>query len=77
MTVESSGLVVTAEPDNVVLVDVALRSDGDDGATARARFYGRRGVLAFDAEGVVESFVLCRQNKVNTIILYSGSRLMC
>lgn len=69
MTVEGSGLVVTAEPDDVVLVDVALGSDGDDGATARTRFDGRRGVFAFDAEGVVESFVLCRQNKVNTIIL--------
>ena len=66
MTVEGSGLVVTAEPDDVVLVDVTLGSDGDDGATARARFDGRRGVLAFDAEGVVESFVLYRKNKVNT-----------
>jgi hypothetical protein len=77
MTVESSGLVVTAEPDDMVLVDVALGSDGDDGATAGTRFDGRRGVFAFDAKGVVKSFVLCRQNKVNTIILYSGSRLMC
>ncbi len=67
MTVEGSGLVVTAEPDDVVLVDVALGSDGDDGATAGTRFDGRRGVFALDAEGVVERFVLCRRNQVNTI----------
>jgi hypothetical protein len=66
MTVEGSGLVVTAEPDDVVLVDVALGSDGDDGATAGTRFDGRCRVFAFDAEGVVESFVLYRKNKVNT-----------
>ena len=58
VSIESSGLVVDSQPDDVVALDVPFGLDSNHGAAARSGLNGRRRVLALHGEAVVVSLVL-------------------